>query len=600
MAIKAKPDATITLLSASSLTAFARMFLGTSTLITIRLPDSVRRDLDPLHSYADRPPPPAADADLERAFLLARPDLCARALATARRGGHIDNPDSPDSAAAADDDDDDDAAAPLVFLDTAAAVPRKTAFAAGAAAPLLAPSYTVLPSPSLPSSGNSGGVAVARVSLTPTAVLELVAPGDGGAPVPAAYTLIRGANGSASGWAIAGSVRVRNAAGGGGRQQKAVRVTEVRVELAVEYAGLQVVDAGRKTAAFRHRLFDAPPVVVVVPGEVSANTTFEASFHFPFPTAGPPALDLTTSMCHPTAAVVRYVLTATTTIAAPGTSPTALFSKPQTFAVSYKVPVGPPAGVSPPPPPPPTLRCSSGPDVAGSGGALGWWMRLPSARVFPGSELIVEVAVSSGGGGGVGVKQAEVTLSEVVAHVETGADGRAVGAAAAAGATRTSVGPGGAVRATAHVARRVTVLGKGLEWEDADSDGGGVWAVAAAAAVGDGEASAGRVRILRVKVPVPPHPCTTRPGPAVAGMPAEPARAGTAPAKLPRVGKMVSTCVHFDGQWNGVLVAHELTVRLTVERGRFVDWVEETVPVVVVAPPWTGGDDDDAEELPGY
>ncbi|KAI9354277.1 hypothetical protein DFJ73DRAFT_795209 [Zopfochytrium polystomum] len=111
--------------------------------------------------------------------------------------------------------------------------------------------------------------------------------------------------------------------------------------------------------------------------------------------------------------------------------------------------------------------------------------------------------------------------------------------------------------------------------------------------------SEGRVRVLRVKVPVPPHPCTTRPGSAVDGLPAEPARAGAAPGKLPRLGKTVSTCVHFDGQWNGVLIAHELTVRLTVERGRSVDWVEETMPIVVVAPPWTSGDND-TEELPGY
>ncbi|KAI9358239.1 hypothetical protein DFJ73DRAFT_774435 [Zopfochytrium polystomum] len=451
-----------------------------------------------------------------------------------------------------------------------AIVGTRFAFSVDKDAPMLTPTYDLL------STAPRGAVRVASSPLpgSPHVSMDLLT----GASAGGSPTLVAGVNGHGD-WAVAGILRIRN------EGKRACRLQRVSVVLDVEFSGFTVshrnVGAGRRAmkqqqqagvlVPFRFKIFDAPPVVLVENVDVAPNEDFYASFRFPFTTAGPPSLDLTASIAHPTATAVTYRLVASAHDAKPTTllSPSSSSSRRQAL-LTHTIPV-----------PPPTTQAATAvaaaaaveatfaPALRGAALAirgLAWWARLATPTAPPGGEVQVQIAVDADEAV-MFVAMVEVSLIEFVAAPGAGGGG----------------GGGGEARATSHVARSVTVPRHLLRW--AAVPGGG-------SENGD-EANPWRrcpptVRLVTVSLRVPAHSSTPRAsghGPTVDGASVEPPKAGGAPPPLPRLGKVVSPCVNYDGRWNGVVVAHEVVCKLTVEQTAtgFTDWVEAVVPVAVAA-----------------
>ncbi|KAI9365527.1 hypothetical protein DFJ73DRAFT_755976 [Zopfochytrium polystomum] len=523
------------------------------------VPGGLLNKLDPNRNFAKHRL--LSDADLERAFLLTHPGL---------RSLRLDG--DPPPPAIVEGDDDSNAAASVLFTTPLPPLPfpatdspptpeastpfgsqrsrtpplvfqhirpsaagaiagASVTFAADATPPMLTPTYDLL------STAPRCAVRLASASPpgSPHVFLDLLT-GNTAATPP---TLVEGVNGEGV-WAIAGILRIRN------EGKKSFRGSTVSKVVGSRKGGKHQAGV---LVPFRFKLFDAPPIVLVENVDVvifrRLMKTFTHPSVFPSSTPGPPSIDLIASVAHPSATAVTYRLSASTHD-----------SKPPSLLSPCLPPPGSPHLHRPSPRPshpsldrlrrhrgrrrPRSRRRSAAPADHVPG--LAWWARVATPTVAPGGEARVQIAVAAGQE--LAVTQVEVSLTEFVAAASEG------------GEHTVDARPWGGRR------RR----------------GSPVAPVPARRAADE-----------RSPARVPPHASLTARttggggGPTVDGAPLDAPRPGSAPQPLRRLGKVSSPCVNYDGRWNGVVVAHEVVCKLTVERTAtgFVDWVEAAVPVAV-------------------
>ncbi|KAI9313023.1 hypothetical protein DFJ73DRAFT_935551 [Zopfochytrium polystomum] len=410
------------------------------------LPANSLRNNDPNLRFAQHKYLP--DPDLERAFFTTHPSLRALVLDTA-----IPPPPPPaddnNNEDAIDDDyiqpppDDGDRSTDAIRGDSGSASNPP------ASSPPALTFQHILPAAPGPIAGARLAFSVDKDApmLTPTYDLLSTAPRDAvrvaSSPLPAPRpTLVAGVNGHGD-WAVAGILRIRN------EGKRACRLQRVSVVLDVEFSGFTVshrnVGAGRRAmkqqqqagvlVPFRFKIFDAPPVVLVENVDVAPNEDVCATFRFPFTTAGPPSLDLTASIAHPTATAVTYRLVASahdakpTTLLSPLPLPHRSRPAPSTQAATAVAAAA-------------AVEAAFAPALRGAALAirgLAWWARFATPTAPPGGEVQVQIAVDADEAV-VFVTMVEVSLIEFVAAPGAGGGGG-----------------GGEVRATSHGARSVTV-----------------------------------------------------------------------------------------------------------------------------------------------